>query len=634
MKKRTVTLIAVMALDVFLIWLVACAPKSAPESARQLGAQAPASPAVTISPGVPNELNATGGGAPKATIQQAAAFAWQEFIALNWPAVNQTGAANTRDMPDTNKKFGDQSVPLVWQTFRGKVEIFPGNGSATVGPPGSGIGSPAPSPALPDYGYDAAPQYIYSSSVGPCAAPAPAQSSVTSPAWVNADEISQIGLDHMYAGILPGPSANSSPTPVNSQPQLIRFLAKANRTQYKYVVGSQFWYQNNDGTDPADTAAQSFINTTSSQPSPQPPQSPFVNFPPGTIEVKAAFRELAANEDPTRFHVTTVRYYEEVGTSGNGCYREAPMALIALHIIQKTPSAPSFIYATFEQADNILLPQNDANGKPVPVENADGKVVNQPSPSTPTSPDLSYKDGPTQSNPNPPLVSLNPANAPPCTPGNQIFYQNIAPSSSPSPPPSPGEPVGGKICINYRDHTIPQTIIDVNHAAHDAIAQYNSMNGIKNSPWQYYKLVNVQAYPFNKPADDSDPNHGLSTFFQSNSVVETNYTLQNFSGRLAANFAVTQIPPATPSPLPSPPNPVVPPNDYVYSGSPPPSGVTSYNMGGCMGCHANAQSNGFDFSFILSGGQDTAPDFPTTPTLTLMRKYNFAVERLRDKKKK
>jgi hypothetical protein len=404
---------------------------------------------------------------------------------------------------------------------------------------------------------------------------------------------------------------------VNSQPQLIRFLAKANRTQYKYVVGSQYWYQNGDGSSPAEIASQSFINTTSSQSSPQMPKQPFVSFPPGTIEVKAAFRELAANEDPKRFHITTVRYYEQ--GSGNGCYREAPMALIALHIIQKTPSAPSFIYATFEQADNILLPQNDSAGKPVSVEDADGNIKKSlptPTPSTPTTPGLSYQDSQTN-----PLVS---ANGPFCTnPGNnQIYYQNIPPGA----PQSPGEPVGGSICINYRDHAIPQAIIDANQAAHSAMN--NSPNSMPNSPWQYYKLVNVQSYPFNKPADDSDPNHGLATFFPSNSVVETNYTLQNFSGRLAANFAVTNFPMPSSSPPPSPPVPVVPPNDYVYSGSPPPSGVTSYNMGGCMGCHANAQSNGFDFSFILKFAQDTAPDFPSTPTTTLANKYAFSVESL------
>ena len=625
MKRRTITLIAVVAVNLFLIWLVACATKPAPENARQLDAGPPPADSITISYTVPNELNPSGGGASKATIQQAAAFAWKEFIALNWPA--QSGV---RDTPDQNKKFGDQSVPLVWQTYRGKVEIFPGNGTNTVGPHGTVIpaGGGAPSNG-PDYGYNDPPQYIYGQPsplptgtpvmIPPCTTPSPAQSPVASPAWINADEISQIALDHMYAGILssPSPGPSSSPTPVNSQPQLIRFLAKANGTQYKYVVGNQYWYQNADGTSPAQVAAQSFINTTSSQPSPQMPKQPYISFPPGTIEIKAAFRELAANEDPKRFHIAPVRYYEQ--GSGTGCYREAPMALIALHIIQKTPSAPSFIYATFEQADNILLPQNDSNGKPVSVEDADGNIKKNlptPTPSTPTTPGLSYQDGPNQGNPNPPAVT---ANGPLCSsPGNQIYYQNI-------PPPAPLQEPIGNICINYRDHAIPQAIIDANQAAHNAMN--NSSNSIPNSPWQYYKLVNVQSYPFNQPADDSDPNHGLATFFQSNSVVETNYTLQNFSGRLFNGFIVTNIPPS-PTVTPSPLVPIIPPNDYVYSGSPPPSTVTSYNMGGCMGCHANAQSFGFDFSFITKFAQDAAPDFPTTPAPTLANKYGFSIESL------
>src|SRR5687768_4579248 len=81
---------------------------------------------ITISYSVPNELNESGGGAPNATMQQAAAFAWQEFIALNWPAVNQTGGVvnnafvKQRDVPDQNCKFGDPNCngPLVWETFR------------------------------------------------------------------------------------------------------------------------------------------------------------------------------------------------------------------------------------------------------------------------------------------------------------------------------------------------------------------------------------------------------------------------------------------------------------------------------------------------------------------------------------
>src|SRR5882762_328486 len=138
MKTRRGMAVAAVAIAVLLASYFGCqraeTPKPAPES-RLATAPAPAvAIPITISSTVPDELNPAGGGAPTASIQQAAAFAWQEFIALNWPAVNQTGGVNQRDTPDNNCKFGDPNCkgPLVWETFRGKVEIFPGQGT----PPG------------------------------------------------------------------------------------------------------------------------------------------------------------------------------------------------------------------------------------------------------------------------------------------------------------------------------------------------------------------------------------------------------------------------------------------------------------------------------------------------------------------
>ena len=69
---------------------------------------------------------------------------------------------------------------------------------------------------------------------------------------------------------------------------------------------------------------------------------------------------------------------------------------MALHIIQKTPSAPYFIYATFEQADNILT----AEGKPVEDENGD--IIVQPA--TATTPQVCLID------PQPPTTSPPPPN--------------------------------------------------------------------------------------------------------------------------------------------------------------------------------------------------------------------------------
>lgn len=108
---------------------------------RVAGSDAQSVPAITISSVVPAELNppfnpssSQSGGAPNATPEQASAFAWQEFIALNWPAGPQEGKPNQRDTPSSSCRFGDPDCtgPAIWQTFRGKVEIFPGQGN----PPG------------------------------------------------------------------------------------------------------------------------------------------------------------------------------------------------------------------------------------------------------------------------------------------------------------------------------------------------------------------------------------------------------------------------------------------------------------------------------------------------------------------
>ena len=87
--------------------------------------------------------------------------------------------------------------------------------------------------------------------------------------------------------------------------------------------------------------------------------------------------------------------------------------------------------------------------------------------------------------------------------------------------------------------------------------------------------------PFDVSAiSPTDPIHGRGVFFQADIVVETDYTLQQFKGRVADSGAPTAVP------VP-PPNPLPPPNVFTPASLPP--GVVGVNMGGCMGCHGNAQ---------------------------------------------
>jgi hypothetical protein len=604
-------------------------------SVRQAAGQS--GPPITVSASVPSELNPpfvagppSSGGAPAATPEQASAFAWQEFIALNWPAGPQTGQPGQRDTPSTTCKFGDTSsgcALLTWETLRGKVEIFPGNGNPflVVPPPGY----PGP-PGDKSFGYDALPVYNYSTPIMACDMK---QANDPTP-WINLDETDQITLDNMYAGVVtPGSSPNSSP-------QLIRFLAKANRSQYVYVAGnssatdaSRQWWQ----TIPMDVVAatKDYLKTHMASPPPEdgtypvPPngKTALVSLPYGTIEIKAGWRQLNPSElSPGKFHTQTVRFYDFGSDGVTPCYRNATWGLVALHIIQKTPSAPYFIYATFEHTDNLLT----ADGKP--VEDADGNVL-LPAPTQATTPQVCLVDPQPPISPPPPSgeatsnigsviltgdpTTCKPAPATYCgAPGSRLYLRNVT-----HVPPTPNsEPSGGNICIDERENPIPDYVIAANKQAHAAISSYLQQNNLSSAPWLSYKLVNVQYFPYDKIPNPQIPNGSPytakppftatnpapSSYYQANIVVETNRSLQLFAGGLSPNISTEW-------------NQDGSAHKNTYYGN------HFYNMGGCMGCHGSQGQNpagqAGDFSVILARGimgtgQPEAPSSETSQGLT------------------
>jgi hypothetical protein len=343
-----------------------------------------------------------------------------------------------------------------------------------------------------------------------------------------------------------------------------------------------------------------------------------VSLPYNTIEMKAGWRPLSEDEIASgHFHTQTVRFYEQGSTSSSYCYRDATWGLVALHIIQKTPSAPYFIYATFEQTDNILT----ADGQP--VEDLDGNVLH-PSTKPATYPQECLVD------PQPPpgpvdeiassagsvILTSNPKT---CAPlpvdrycedaGSRLYYHN---AQGVQPVPS-----GGNICVNGRDNLIPGYVIDANKQAHAAISEYAQQNGIESTPWLYYKLINVQYLPYDKvittptpngsPYESSPPftaaNPAPSSYYLANIVVETNRSLQLFSGGLspepAAAVATSWNVDGTQHK-----------NSY-YGGH-------FYAMGGCMGCHGsqgqNRAKSAGDFSVILAVGRVLTPEVPAIET--------------------
>jgi len=116
--------------------------------------------------------------------------------------------------------------------------------------------------------------------------------------------------------------------------------------------------------------------------------------------------------------------------------------------------------------------------------------------------------------------------------------------------------------------------------------------------------VSVQSKPINKPKpgktyDKSD----ASTYYQANSTIETDYNLQVFSGQFYSYEP--QLPNNEGGTLSNTITDFTADGkdfkNVAYKGK-------GFNMGGCMGCHGNAQHGGADFSFILAGGRDLQPD--------------------------
>lgn len=515
-------------------------------------------------------------------LSSAASYGWSAFIALNWPA---STAASTRGVPDTTKAFGQPGTP-VWITMRSKVEVFPGNASATVAPHGvelDGSGTPVNGP---DYGYGDPPAYDYST--GPLQ-PCTGQPPVATPAWIVLDETTEIDNNQTFAGAAPA----VDPQGYNSKPQLIRYALKMSPPIYASAMAGQYWYP----SGPLVTA-QTNYKTALASGQKQDPATPYVNYAPvppnvdpnlAGIEVKSAWRPLSATEAASgRFLTSTVRYYEQPdGTTS--CYREATWGLVGMHVISFALSAPWVIWTTFEQADNIL----DRNGNP--TEDVNGNpLVNVVSPTTPalsSDPDVAS-----------PTVT---ASGPYCSdPGAQLYFREN---------PKYGTlPSSGNICVNGRWSAPEKIFIAANVEAHTAISAYLAAQGGGASPLAYYKLVGAQGVPVDYDAREGGTLSTATSYLSANAVIETDYSLGNFTGRL-----VKGVPSNLAADGSTYDNTQLLPFQAKGLGSL----LGKMRMGGCAGCHDAAAQFGNDFSFAL-GNNVTQPEATNAlGTPNLLRSY-------------
>lgn len=395
-------------------------------------------------------------------------FAWQEFIALNWPS-NYTSASPIRGTADQTKSVtdflnGSANYPLVWQTYKHRVEIYPEDTSSY------------------NTSFDSPPQYFYQvdgqSSIQKLGDPTAPPLHTLSTVFNNLDETSEIDLCTVFVDgdpNAPGASSHSNPHTASGLPGAPRrmiYEAKANRQMFDYVVQNHLYDTLTRGRRIAQTNAAVVNNGAgATYPCPDPNQICFpfgqTGAAEGSIEIKATWRQLTLDEyNSGRYLTAPVLYYRKAAVPGGASGDSAiyydivaaqptttslPYGLVGLHIIHKTQNFPSYVFATFEQVDNLDTTQ-------------------------------AY---------------------------NSLFYYNR--NSNPSV--NPGKQYA------YRYAKILAGTKQVNGEVQSQIRSLDP-----NSVWQYYKLIGVQGRP-----ENSDLNND---YFLANIVTETNEVLRDFSGTL------------------------------------------------------------------------------------------------------
>ncbi|NUT87306.1 exo-alpha-sialidase [Pseudomonas corrugata] len=438
-----------------------------------------------------------------------ATFAWRSFIALNntanTPLPANRGVGNPAASFADSGKLPQPPSPLLWQTFAHRSELFPAMEPNKAG------GPTRPFASLPQYSYINFPKGI------------PLAAGASFAHYNNLDEATQIGQNAIFFPVNPpNPAKNGDNFAPSNDSQLL-FEAKANPVIYEYAR-----------TLPA--------------------FPPNVVLPDGALEVKATWRKLAdiPRAQQGRYHTATVVTYH--GDDQHPVAYNETYALIALHIIHKTPNYPTFIFATFEHQDALTLPDSNS---PTGLY----YVANYKS--------IAYPD----SNNQPPVATFSD--------GNGIHQVTLPASNFVSPPiysGSKGIPDGqaGPISVVQ-----PQTVFSEVKAVNDQVKQLMNGSGeFNNSVWKYYQLKGVQAIP---SSEETDPDYYLA-----NIMVESSQPgIQLFRGS-----NVFPIPP-----------------DHVlthmrnFSNIRVPdfdNATHSQTMGGCMGCHGIAQSQlkqGFSFLF-------------------------------------
>jgi hypothetical protein len=244
-------------------------------------------------------------------------YSWRAFVALVWPAASaHRGVASTKGI--------SAGGPRVFESYKATWEIFHSDGS---------------SPERAFDKYDAAVS-------DPCQVPAKFGDLIIGSAS-GIDDIGQAGIGAL------------DPPLVAQNGRYVRTMTTFNQVEFDHLVKNRYFLR----------------SALPAVPSPRPDR-PVIEFPTGSVAVKAAWIDVTdlAPALVKRFYTRTAMVKH---ATGGGC-SPATVGLLGLHIAQKTPSRPQWIWSSFEQKD-VVPPKwadwpgafalNDGSVSPMPERN-------------------------------------------------------------------------------------------------------------------------------------------------------------------------------------------------------------------------------------------------------------------------
>ncbi|MBK8907015.1 MAG: hypothetical protein IPM60_03670 [Rhodospirillales bacterium] len=229
-------------------------------------------------------------------------FAWQAFIALNWPA-NSDGA------PDREKTIADAEAPRVWMGWRTNDSIYLPDG-----------GKPAPWDAAKEHAERELVLWRYSKMIDESDSPT--------------NEL------HESMQAFTGPL-------VDQNGVFVRYQSLVNKPQFDYIVTNELYNQEGQIAFVAEKGQEIEFPANKTGYDPKP----------GSMGVKLAWKQLGPDDMPERFFTQEAFV---VSTSfdkdGNPVRTRSKqlMGLVGMHVTALTQSAPNWIWATFEHVDNVI----------------------------------------------------------------------------------------------------------------------------------------------------------------------------------------------------------------------------------------------------------------------------------------